>query len=42
MFSGTPSRELEGVRVAQLVRGEPTPDAGAGAESAELGTDGGA
>jgi hypothetical protein len=39
MFSGTPSRsELERVRVAQLVRGEPTPDAGAGGDPAELGT----
>jgi hypothetical protein len=35
------TRELEGVGVVQLVRGEPAPDAGAGGESAELRTDGG-
>jgi hypothetical protein len=40
MFSGHAlTRELNGVRVAQLVRGEPTPDPGADCEPAELGTD---
>jgi hypothetical protein len=33
------TRELNGVRVTQLVRGEPTPDPGADGEPAELGTD---
>jgi hypothetical protein len=34
--------ELERMRVAQLMRREPAPDAGAGGEAAELGADGGA
>jgi hypothetical protein len=34
--------ELERVRVAQLVRREPAPDAGASGESPELAVDGGA
>src|SRR5919109_246436 len=34
------TRKLERVRVAQLVRGEPAPDPGADAESAELRADG--
>jgi hypothetical protein len=42
MLSGTPSRALERVRVAQLVRREATPDPRLRGVRAELGADRGA